>query len=87
VSNPKALADIRSTAPNSMARVASARQLELMRTGAEQESPGFRQSAPGLVVIIENRDGSVRTIAPPMPAHPMIEVDPLPERAELEPPA
>jgi hypothetical protein len=38
------------------------------------------------VVIIENRDGSERTIAPPMPA-PMIEHEPFPERLpELEPP-
>jgi hypothetical protein len=39
---------------------------------------------PGLVVIIEHRGGSVQTIAP-MPAPP-IEVEPIRERAEQEPP-
>jgi hypothetical protein len=69
--NAAALA-VRTTSDNGMAATGACRQLELMRQTVAEETGGPRQSVPGLVVIIENRDGSVRTIAPPMPA-PMIE--------------
>jgi hypothetical protein len=85
LNNPKALAEIRDKGENAMAKVAAVRQSEAMRQAAAEESAGPRQSLPGLVVIIESRDGTVQRIAPPIPAHPMIEVEPLPER-ELEPP-
>jgi hypothetical protein len=85
LNNPKALAEIRDKGENAMAKFAAVRQSEAMRQAAAEESAGPRQSLPGLVVIIESRDGTVQRIAPPIPAHPMIEVEPLPER-ELEPP-
>jgi len=83
--NPVALAEIRAKSENAMARVAAIRQSEAMRQVAHQESPGGRQMVPGLVVIIEGPGGSVRTIAPPVPAPPMIEHEPLPEREETRP--
>jgi hypothetical protein len=82
--NAAALALVRATSDNGMAVTAACRQLELMRQTVAEETGGPRQSLPGLVVIIENRDGTAHTIAPPMPG-PMIEHDPLRER-ELEPP-
>jgi hypothetical protein len=83
--NPAALAEIRAKSENAMAKVAAIRQSEAMRQTAHEESPGgFRPVVPGLVVVIESRDGTVRTVPSPMPQ--MIEVEPLRDRAELEPP-
>jgi hypothetical protein len=82
--NPAALAEIGAKSENSMARVAAIRQSEAMRQAASKETGGPRAMMPGFVILIETRDGTVHTIAPPVPA-PMIEVEPLPER-ELEPP-
>jgi hypothetical protein len=83
--NAAALALVRATSDNGMAVTAACRQLELMRQTVPEETGGPRQMVPGFVILIEQPDGSVRTIAPPTPAHPIIEVEPLPER-ELEPP-
>ena len=69
---------------DSMARVASARQLELLRTGAIEETVGA-QRTPGLqIVIVQQGTGQIeRTVGPT----PMIEHNALDERmAELEPP-
>jgi hypothetical protein len=83
--NAAALALVLATSDNGMAVTAACRQLELMRQTVAEESAGPRQSLPGL--IIENRDGSVRTIAPPMPPPMQIEHESFPERLpELEPP-
>jgi hypothetical protein len=83
--NPAALKAIRDTSENSMAQVSAVKTIEAMHQMAVEETRGgpHTQTAPGLVVIIEHRDGTTQTIAP-MPA-PMIEVTPLPER-ELGPP-
>jgi len=77
---------IREKSENDMARVAAIKTSKLMRASLVEETHGGPHShtVPGLVVIIEHRDGSVQTIAP-MPAPP-IEVEPIRERAELEPP-
>jgi hypothetical protein len=83
--NAAALALVRATSDNGMAVTAACRQLESMRQVVAEESGGPRQLVPGLVVIIESRDGSVRTIAPPVPAPRMIEHEPLPEREETRP--
>jgi hypothetical protein len=83
LSNPMSLAEVRSNSPNSMARVASARQLELMRTGAIEETGGPVRHAPGLVVIIQSPGGEVTHTIPPPPMQ--IELDPLDRVNELEP--
>jgi hypothetical protein len=80
--NAAALALVRATSDNGMAVTAACRQLELMRQTVAEETGGPRQSLPGLVVIIENRDGSVCTIAPPMPAPMQIEHE---RTVEIEP--
>jgi hypothetical protein len=64
---------------NSMARVAAGRVAEQMRI--DLDTPA---AVPGLVVVIQNRDGSQDVVSPP-PA-PMIEHDPLAgQMGDLEP--
>jgi hypothetical protein len=50
--NPAALARIRDTAENTMASVASIRQLEQMRQGGANEAGGLGQRVPGLQIVI-----------------------------------
>jgi hypothetical protein len=64
-----------------MAVVAAIRQLELMRQSLIEEARGPMAPglpSPGLVVIIQSRDGSVQQMIPPPPSQPglMIEHDP-----------
>jgi hypothetical protein len=63
--------------PAALAEIGAKSENSMARVAAIRQSEGF-------VIFIETRDGTVHTIAPPVPA-PMIEVEPLPER-ELEPP-
>jgi hypothetical protein len=81
--NPAALAEIRSSADNSMARVAAIKTLEQMRTDAVVESGGEHRTRPGLVIVIHSPGGETRTIGPQSAR--MIDVTPPPEHAELEP--
>jgi hypothetical protein len=76
-----ALAKIRETSENAMAKVAAIRQSELMRQIATEESPGgFRPLSPGVVIVIKGPDG-VQMIPPPQRPQPaaMIDVTPFDE--------
>jgi hypothetical protein len=80
--NPRALADIRDTALNTMSRVQAARTLEQMCSDAVQESGGgVTRHAPGLVVIIETAGQPTQIVAAPMPA-PLIDLTPIERVAE-----
>jgi hypothetical protein len=83
--NAAALKDIRDNSKNAMARVAAVRQAELMKESLDSPGSALQQRhSPGLVVIIQNGDGTQQMI-PPAPSPPMIDVSP--ERETLEPPA
>jgi hypothetical protein len=69
--NPAALAEIRGSAANSMARVAACKAIEEMRTEAIVESGGEHRTRPGLVIVIQHPGGETRTIGPQ--SAPMIE--------------
>jgi hypothetical protein len=79
--NPAALAEIRSSADDSMARVAAIKTLEQMRVEAVVESGGEQRTRPGLVIVIHSPGGETRTLGPQSPA-PMIDV--TPESAPVE---
>jgi hypothetical protein len=69
LANPRALKSIRDSSENDMAKVQAIRTLEGM--GDTDTPSGQRQTAPGLVVVIQGGIGQDVTIAPPLP--PLIE--------------
>jgi hypothetical protein len=73
--NPAALAEIRSSADNSMARVAAIKTLEQMRVEAVVESGGEHRRRPGLIIVITQPGGEAKTIGPQ--TAPMIEATPI----------
>jgi hypothetical protein len=78
--NPAALAEIRGSAANSMARVAACKAIEEMRTEAIVESGGEHRTRPGLVIVIQHPSGETRTIGP-QPS-PMIEATAVEQGAD-----
>jgi hypothetical protein len=72
--NPASLKDIRDTSGNAMARVNTVRALEVTRNEAYEDSRGGRGApmAPGVVIVIESRDGRQETVITPRQA-PVIE--------------
>jgi hypothetical protein len=80
--NPLALKAIRDSSRNDMAKVAAIKTLE--QIGDDEAEPRrLSAPAPGLVIVIEQRDGSTRTVGA-SPAPPMIEGRRVPEH-EFEP--
>jgi hypothetical protein len=75
--NPAALAEIRSSADNSMARVAAIKTLEQMRVDAVVESGGEHRTRPGLQIVIHTLGGESRVVCGP-PERPMLDVTPAP---------
>jgi hypothetical protein len=81
--NAAALKDIRDNSNNAMARVAAVRLAELMKESLDSPGSALQQRhSPGLVVVIQNGDGT-QQIIPPAPA-PMIDVTPEREARESQ---
>jgi hypothetical protein len=75
--NPVALAKIRETSGNDMARVGAIKTLEAMRVELDEaRNANAMRAQPGLTIVIENRDGTTRAL--PLPSTPMIDVSPTP---------
>lgn len=65
--NPEALRAVRDTSDNAMARVQAVRTLEGMGDAMDAQHGGrSAPPAPGVVIVIEQRDGSTTTIGPPV---------------------
>jgi hypothetical protein len=78
--NPERLRSIADTSANDMARVASIKALEQIK--GELENPqraglAGQVTSPGLVVIIQNRDGTAQAFPAPPPAPQLVELDPV----------
>jgi hypothetical protein len=86
--NPERLRVIADTSENHMARVGAIKTLEAMKEALDPHAASHQLPQPGLVIVIQNRDGSeVDALTPPPPA-PMIEAEVLPERVaeqQIEP--
>jgi hypothetical protein len=81
--NAAALKDIRDNSNNAMARVAAVRLAELMKESLDSPGSALQQRhSPGLVVVIQNGDGT-QQIIPPAPV-PMIDVTPEREARESQ---
>jgi hypothetical protein len=83
IQNPLSLKAIRDGSRNEMAKVQAIRTLEQL---GDDEAEQRRSSAPapGLVIVIEQRDGTTRTFGASPPPVPMIEGRRVPEH-EFEP--
>jgi hypothetical protein len=81
--NPAALAKIRDTSGNDMAKVGAIKTSEIMRESlSDVRNPAAAHQAPGFVILIQT-DGAARIIEPQTP---MIEARPVPDgECELEP--
>jgi hypothetical protein len=77
------LKDIRDNSNNAMARVAAVRLAELMKESLDSPGSALQQRhSLGLVVVIQNGDGT-QQIIPPAPV-PMIDVTPEREARESQ---
>jgi hypothetical protein len=78
--NAAALKDIRDNSNNAMARVAAVRLAELIKESLDSPGSALQQRhSPGLVVVIQNGDGT-QQIIPPAP----VPIDVTPEREARE---
>jgi hypothetical protein len=83
--NPERLRVIANESENHMARVAAVKALEAMKEALDPSAGARLQQTPGIVIVIQNRDGSETDVVSPPP---MIEAEALPERVaeqQIEP--
>lgn len=75
--NPERLRSIADSSENDMARVASIKQLEAIKEALENPSRGGSsgggQSSPGLVIIIQNHDGTQQAFPSGPPPAPQLD--------------
>jgi hypothetical protein len=71
--NPERLRLIADTSENHMARVGAIKTLEAMKEALDPHAASHQLPQPGLVIVIQNRDGSQADAVPPPPPAPMIE--------------
>jgi hypothetical protein len=81
--NPERLRVIADTSENHMARVGAIKTLEAMKEALDPHAASHQLPQPGLVIVIQNRDGSQADAEPPPPSAPMIEHESEPV-AELD---
>jgi hypothetical protein len=75
--NPERLREIANESDNHMARVSAIKTLEAMKEALDPSAGARLQQTPGIVIVIQNRDGSEADVVSPPP---MIEAEALPER-------
>jgi hypothetical protein len=78
--SPAALAKVRDQSENGMAVVAAVKAGELLKEGALEAEAATQKRAPGLQIVIVQRDGS-QEFVPMSPAVPMLDVSPEAEPA------
>jgi hypothetical protein len=77
--SPSALAKVRDESSNGMAVCQAVRTGEILRTGAIEEENRAQQRAPGLSIVLVQKDGGQLVAFEPPQQAPLLDVTPKPE--------